>query len=95
MHVAPQGDADSLGALVPNHRIREAAYAAVRDLPSVTLLTGQSLERPELTAADIEKKQSVWWFLFLAGVVALVGEGLLANRWSRSAVPGLGQPASR
>jgi hypothetical protein len=57
--------------------------------------SGQSLERPELTAADIEKKQSVWWFLFLAGVIALLGEGMLANRWSRRFGPGLGQPADR
>ena len=31
---------------------------------------GRSLEQPELTPADIEKKQSLWWFLFAAGAGA-------------------------
>ena len=29
--------------------------------------TGQSLENPELTPEDIEKKQAIWWYLFAAG----------------------------
>jgi hypothetical protein len=33
--------------------------------------SGQSLERPELTVAEIERKQSLWWFLFLGAVLAL------------------------
>ena len=40
-------------------------------------------EHPELTPADIEKKQSIWWFLFVAGAVALLGEAILANRLSK------------
>jgi hypothetical protein len=44
---------------------------------------GQSLEHPELTPADIEKKQSTWWFLFVAGVAALLSETVLANRLSK------------
>jgi hypothetical protein len=47
--------------------------------------SGQSLEHPELTPADIEKKQIVWWVLLLAGVLALVGEAMLSNRLSRRA----------
>jgi hypothetical protein len=45
--------------------------------------TGADLEHPELTPADIEKKQSIWWFLFVAGAVALLGEAILANRLSK------------
>jgi hypothetical protein len=43
---------------------------------------GQSLEHPELTPADIEKRQRVWWFLLLAGALALLAESFLANRLS-------------
>ena len=45
--------------------------------------TGADLEHPELTPADIEKKQSLWWFLFVAGAAALLGEAILANRLSK------------
>ena len=38
---------------------------------------------PELTPADIEKKQSIWWFLFVAGAAALLAEAILANRLSK------------
>jgi hypothetical protein len=55
---------------------------------AATTAAGQSLERPELTVADIERKQSLWWFLFLGAVLALVAEAVLSNRQSgRSALP--------
>ncbi len=44
--------------------------------------TGESLEHPNLTPQDIERKQSIWWFLLLAGVAALLAEALLSNRLS-------------
>jgi hypothetical protein len=44
--------------------------------------SGQSLEHPDLTPADIEKKQIVWWLLFVAGALALLTEAVLANRLS-------------
>jgi hypothetical protein len=44
---------------------------------------GQSLEHPDLTPEDIEKKQSIWWFLLIGGVLALLGEGALSNRLSQ------------
>jgi hypothetical protein len=45
-------------------------------------VAGQSLEHPDLTPADVEKKQYFWWFLLVAGVLALLGEAVLANRAS-------------
>jgi hypothetical protein len=51
--------------------------------------TGQSLERPEMTPADMEKKQSFWWFLLVAGAFLLLAEALLANRLSRGFGTGL------
>jgi hypothetical protein len=44
---------------------------------------GVSLDQPEVTPADIEKKQSIWWFLLVAGLVALLAESILSNRLSR------------
>ena len=55
---------------------------------------GQSLEHPELTWADVEKKQRLWWFLLLAGVVALLGEAVLSNRLSPKFGAGLGGRAT-
>ena len=45
--------------------------------------TGQSLEHPDLTPEDMEKKQSIWWFLLVAGVAMLLAEAVLANRLSK------------
>jgi hypothetical protein len=53
--------------------------------------TGGSLEHPELTPADIEKKQSMWWFLFVAGAAMLLAEAILANRLSKRFGQGLMQ----
>ncbi|HEY7475260.1 MAG TPA: BatA domain-containing protein [Vicinamibacterales bacterium] len=50
---------------------------------------GQSLERPELTPADMEKKQSFWWFLLVGAALALLSEAALANRLSRRFGAGL------
>jgi hypothetical protein len=44
--------------------------------------SGQSLEHPDLTPADVERKQYAWWFLLVAGALALLGEAVLANRVS-------------
>ena len=50
--------------------------------PATVAASGQSLEHPDLTPADIEKKQYVWWFLLVAGALALLGEAVLANQRS-------------
>jgi hypothetical protein len=44
---------------------------------------GQSLENPELTVEEIEKKQGIWWYLFAAGAGLLLAETVLANRLSK------------
>lgn len=44
--------------------------------------SGQSLEHPDLTPADVEKKQYVWWYLAVLGALALLGEAVLANQRS-------------
>ncbi|ODS53739.1 MAG: hypothetical protein ABS36_14065 [Acidobacteria bacterium SCN 69-37] len=40
-----------------------------------------------LTPAEMEKRQSVWWFLLVAGLIALLAEAALSNRLSRRVVP--------
>jgi len=45
--------------------------------------TGQSLENPNLTPEDLEKKQAVWWYLLAAGATLLLLEAVLANRLSK------------
>jgi hypothetical protein len=50
--------------------------------PAAITAMGQSLEHPELTPQDVEKKQRLWWYLLLAGALALFGEALLSNRLS-------------
>jgi hypothetical protein len=73
-----------LSALSPTDFLGNATGRA-----AAVTLTGQSLERPELTPADIEKKQSFWWFLLVGGVLALLAEAALANRLSRRFGAGL------
>ena len=46
---------------------------------------GQSLEQAEVKPADIEKKQAVWWFLLVGGLVALLAESIVSNRLSQRA----------
>jgi hypothetical protein len=56
---------------------------------------GQSLERPDLTPVDIERRQSSWWFLFVIGAALLLGEAVLSNRLSKGLSRGLGGAAAR
>ena len=66
-----------------------AEFVATATGRAAVSASGQSLERPDLTPADIEKKQSIWWFVFLAGVIALLVESVLANRLSGRFNPNL------
>lgn len=45
--------------------------------------SGQSLEHPDLTPEDMEKRQSIWWFLLVGSVLALLAEAVLSNRLSK------------
>jgi hypothetical protein len=65
-----------LSALPPQQFVQTATGRAAAP-------AGQSLERPDLTPADIEKKQSTWWFLFVAGLAMLLSETVVANRLSK------------
>src|SRR5262249_54442838 len=55
---------------------------------AATTVAGQSVEHPDLTPADIEKKGVLWWYLLVAGALALLAESVLAN--ARSSKFGLG-----
>ena len=57
--------------------------------------TGQSLEHPDLTPEDMEKKQTIWWYLLVGGVLALLTEAVLSNRLSRKFGVGLLQAGRR
>lgn len=39
----------------------------------------------EVPAADFERRQSVWWYLLLGGILVLAAETILSNRLSRAA----------
>jgi hypothetical protein len=56
---------------------------------------GQSLEHPDLTPEDMEKKQTIWWYLLVGGVLALLTEAVLSNRLSRKFGAGLLQTGRR
>jgi hypothetical protein len=43
-----------------------------------------SLDEVEVTPADLEKRQSLWWFLLAGGLAALLAESVLSNRLSRA-----------
>ena len=80
-----------LSALSPTDFLGNATGRAAAVTPA-----GQSLEKPELTPADIEKKQSFWWFLLVGGVLALLAEAIVANRLSkRFGASGLLQTGAR
>jgi hypothetical protein len=81
------GESD-LTPLQPNEFVASATGRA-----AVTP-SGQSLEHPDLTPEDIEKKQSWWWFLLVGGVLALLTEAAMSNRLSARSGAGF-QPSRR
>ncbi len=60
-----------------------AEFVATATGRAAVTTSGQSLENPELTPEDIEKKQGIWWYLFAAGTAMLLSEAVLANRLSK------------
>jgi hypothetical protein len=61
----------------------ETFLSTIAGRPAATAGTPMDLE--PLTPADMEKRQSIWWFLLVAGLVALLAEAALSNRLSRKA----------
>jgi len=57
--------------------------------------SGQSLEHPDLTPEDMEKRQAIWWFLLMGSVIALLAEAVLSNRLSKRFGAGLLQTQRR
>jgi len=57
--------------------------AAVTGVSTGEAVLGATLERPALTPADVERRQSIWWLLLVAGLALLLVESLVANRQSR------------
>lgn len=45
--------------------------------------TGESLDQPVLTSADMEKRQTIWWYLLVTGLAALLIETVVSNRLTR------------
>jgi hypothetical protein len=51
--------------------------------------SGQSLEHPDMTPEDMEKRQTIWWFLLVGAAIALLAEAVLSNRLSKRFGAGL------
>jgi hypothetical protein len=62
-------DPDELVAAVTGHAVQTTALAAA---PS------------EMTPADAEKRQSIWWYLMVAGLLLLAAEMVVSNLLSRN-----------
>jgi len=77
-------------AVAVNLAPEESDLASVPAEDMVAGLTGrsapaagaQALDVEPLTPVEMEKQQSVWWFLLVAGLVALLAEASLSNRLS-------------
>jgi hypothetical protein len=61
----------------------EAFLSGISGRPAA--VAGAPMDAEPLTPADMEKRQSIWWFLLVAGLVALLAEAALSNRLSRKA----------
>jgi hypothetical protein len=63
-----------------------SALQAAEFLAAVTTrpagAAGQALEQVQVTPVDVEKRQSVWWFLVVTALGILLVESVLANRMS-------------
>lgn len=79
-------------AVAVNLAPEESDLAAVAPETFLTGVTGraavvstQAMDIEPLAPADMEKRQSIWWFLLVAGLVALLAEASLSNRLSTRA----------
>jgi hypothetical protein len=46
--------------------------------------SGEAFDRVQLTPQDLERRQSIWWYLLVIGLAVLLGESVLSNRLSRA-----------
>lgn len=60
---------------------------------AVAAAGAQPLDVEPLTPIQMERQQSVWWFLLVGGLVALLAEASLSNRLSTRAGAPAGRPA--
>jgi hypothetical protein len=51
---------------------------------ATTAATAAAEKPAELTAEEAERRQNVWWYLLVAGVLMLAAEMAVANQLSRS-----------
>jgi hypothetical protein len=85
------GDASAVSVAV-NVDAAESDLTLVDPQELVAAVTGRAragdpataAETPELRPADLERRQAIWWYLLLAGVLLLAGETWLSNRLSRA-----------
>jgi hypothetical protein len=72
-------DEPDLVALAP------AEFLASATGQDATVVAGQRYDVNESTPEDVEKRQSIWWYLLVAGLGALLVETAWSNRLSRHA----------
>ena len=48
-----------------------------------TPVAAQPLQRQDMTREEVERRQGLWWYLLLAGVVLLAAETMISNHLSR------------
>jgi hypothetical protein len=85
------GDAGAVSVAV-NVDAAESDLTMVDPQELVAAVTGRAragdsttaAETPELRPADLERRQAIWWYLLLVGVLLLAGETWLSNRLSRA-----------
>jgi hypothetical protein len=66
-----------LSSMDPQELVAAATGRAAPDAPSATRTT-------PATPQEAERRQSIWWYLLLAGILLLAGETVLSNVLSRS-----------
>jgi hypothetical protein len=73
-----------LSAIAPADFVSAAIGPGAAEVASV----GPTLEQPEVTPADVERRQSIWWYLLVIGLAALLIEAVLSNRLSKQSTLG-------
>jgi len=66
-----------LAPLDPNELVASVTGHAVP-------VTGALPATQEMTREEVERRQGLWWYLLLAGLLLLAAETVIANRLSRN-----------